>query len=189
MNDLTDLFYAGMILLMLSPLLWLTWGFWKAAARHRADEDRSEWAIDDRCAECGYDLRAGHEVCPECGAPVPTEADRARERGYLLDPHALSADWPIDAITPRRPAPHEMPLTVHSTVNGLEANLLVKQLNARGVLATLQTKDEYQIKGAFSQTIRCSFVVVPSDDEEIAKAIVDRFRWKQPPSTMPADRL
>ena len=35
---------------------------------------RQRWLKTGFCGECGYDLRASREQCPECGAPVPSTA-------------------------------------------------------------------------------------------------------------------
>lgn len=42
------------------PTLWLILRLRRRSARRRG-----------LCEQCGYDLRASHERCPECGAPLP----------------------------------------------------------------------------------------------------------------------
>ena len=51
-----------------SGLLALPWVLLRLRARRRRRTGL--------CARCGYDLRAGHDRCPECGDPVPVASKR-----------------------------------------------------------------------------------------------------------------
>jgi len=37
------------------------------------------------CSKCAYDLRAGHERCPECGVPISTPKNASRRADQRLD--------------------------------------------------------------------------------------------------------
>jgi hypothetical protein len=51
--------YVIVLLLLVYPAIWIR--RWRDAARRLKQ---------GRCINCGYDLRGGHSVCPECGATV-----------------------------------------------------------------------------------------------------------------------
>jgi hypothetical protein len=55
--------WLALILSSALPLLWL-----RRRCRQR------QWCEQNRCPECGYDLRATPDRCPECGAIVHSDA-------------------------------------------------------------------------------------------------------------------
>lgn len=147
--------------------------------RPKTDEAFDAEHEGETCTRCGYDLRSSRDRCPECGADMAEmRAERAQSS---LDPHRLRDDWPTSDVAIRRPAPEEVPVQVHETINPFEADLLVAQLQARGVQAGVSIAETASLAGRDRRTYK--LVMVSSGDEEIARAIIDRFRWKQQPET------
>jgi hypothetical protein len=64
-------------------LFW--WRAWRIYSGRRFKWRNSMRVRRRLCIRCGYDLRGGVEICPECGMPVPEPIDRiaARLEGML----------------------------------------------------------------------------------------------------------
>ncbi|MGE5609439.1 MAG: hypothetical protein ACM359_09305 [Bacillota bacterium] len=82
----------GVGLIVLLTLLYLSWsttGWFLAiiipayvvlAFVEDARQRRRHVEFKGYCLQCGYDLRASKVRCPECGTPIPAEADEVRGR-------------------------------------------------------------------------------------------------------------
>ena len=44
-------------------ILYVVW----VGVRDRRQSKRIRWAMEGKCPDCGYDLRATRQMCPECG--------------------------------------------------------------------------------------------------------------------------
>jgi hypothetical protein len=119
------------------------------------------------CRQCGYDLRGGHERCPECGTVVKA-----------LDGERLLNEWPSVWIEPRRPLQNEVAVIVHVAYNSAEARELVHQLRARGVWAWIGNDSELSGSEPFDELA----VVSSTLDRELAAGIIDHFRVSRRPS-------
>jgi hypothetical protein len=75
-------FWLPLLFTIVPPLWWLLGKAQKLRRRR-----------DGLCRECGYDLRASHERCPECGTPLTTKErntgateDTENTEAYSLNP-------------------------------------------------------------------------------------------------------
>jgi hypothetical protein len=117
--------------------------------------------VPTHCRRCGYDLRGGHERCPECGAVLKS-----------LDAWRLENEWPEVWIEPRAPQKGEVAAVVYVAYNFAEARELVHQLRARGVWAWVGNESE--LSGAESSDELA--IVVSTLDRELALGVIDHFR-------------
>jgi hypothetical protein len=74
--------WFGLLLfgLWILPLLWLIWAIKNSLGFILAERLRAK---DGLCKECGYDIRASPDRCPECGTPV-SHAKSAPRTSELL---------------------------------------------------------------------------------------------------------
>jgi len=151
------------------------WYVWRSGVRQAKDFDRMERKEAGLCPNCGYDVRPGHSVCPECGEAL---TDEAHDDPTRINRARLSRDWPDTPIDPVPPEPADALAEVHSTYDGWEADLIVQQFEARGVWSTIRQKDTTQNLGAVSRVVQKYRIVVPESELERAEAILNRFRGR-----------
>jgi hypothetical protein len=138
---------------------------WQIVPQKQADSRRAA----NRCAQCGYDLRASADRCPECGAAILTPLTADEEETGLADD--LLASAPIE---PRKPGADERMVPACYTSNALEAGFLARVLEHRGITSLV----EGQPRPTDYQPPRMR-VMVWSDDEEPAKALVEEIGRRQ----------
>jgi hypothetical protein len=62
----------------------LCWRAWVIFTGRKARWRQSMRVRRRLCIRCGYDLRGGVQVCPECGLPVPESIDRIAARLEMM---------------------------------------------------------------------------------------------------------
>jgi hypothetical protein len=146
------------LIVILLGLAVFVWGFrrmWRSMT-HRGVYD------EEYRQNCGYDVRASIGRCPECGLAIPS---RVQEWFPLRD------EWPETFVDPRKPGADELPTVVRTTKNGLEADLMCQQLNARGMNCRVVVRPV-----SYGRThVDYLDLVVWSADADVARELLDRL--------------
>ena len=166
-------------------MFWIVFCAVTGRNRRESEEEFEEDSNQLLCDRCGYDLRGGLELCPECGEEVA--AIRARRPRTELDPHKLRDLWPHVQVAVRQPAPEEHSVNVFRTTNQMEANLLVEQLLTRGVNAGTEIEEESRFTGRSYETVYHRHIIVSSGDWQSAQRLSICFVGRR--ASLPSRKL
>ena len=132
--------------------------------------ERKERFLKQQCFACGYDLRVGHELCPECGAPIiPTDFPLTTTLNTALMTH----DLPQSKLKLRKPAISEARVLIYASENDLMVSLLAEHLVGRGIDVDLARGDESVVPDGLTSFRRqgCRLMVWSGDVAETTKVI------------------
>jgi hypothetical protein len=164
----SDLLAGLWLLLFVAGFAFLIRASWRR--RHNPEElAREKRQFKGICPICGFDLRSGHTLCPECGGP-------GRERRIpdpgRLDRAAMLRDSPLGPV-PQAPATEESMEAVYETDSPVDAMMLAQYLEAIGIACRLE--GDLPERDPTGQTGRTRCLLARPADRDHVLAVVDRY--------------
>jgi len=167
MTDLGQFLAEVLTLALIAGGTWLIWFVFRRERFQRSIEEEGE----ERCGNCGYDVRYSRFRCPECGEPIPP-----RPGDYF----PLRDDWSASPIEVRRPRGDELPVVVHHTSVAAEATLIMEQFTARGIHCRVNHEQSGRLVPYEQQTPGDYTVTVWSGDEDDARVLLEHLMRRRP---------
>lgn len=161
MRDVSDLMefllFVGVVAAGIAGFVWMIRSMRRGSA-----------TTYDLCEECGYDMRATPERCPECGWRRP----RFRLGPGRVDVQKLLETAPHDPVTLRRPDLDEELVMVFESDFADDVLALAEHLEARGIACEVVDCESSMQQGARLGRVVYQQLWVWSKDKQDAAALV-----------------
>ena len=158
---------------MVSVVAIVTAIFWWLISREATRLERKERFLKQHCFACGYDLRVGHDVCPECGAPIiATDLPLTTTLNTAL----LNHEMPPSKRMLRKPAAHEARVLIYASENDFMVSLLAEYLIGLGIEVELARGEQTLVPNGLTSTRRQAYrVMVWSGDVVETTRVIRQF--------------